>query len=42
MIEPDDARKLRGIPAYARGNGGAIAGTDPLGTLLAKEHRSVR
>ncbi len=34
-----DPRRLRGIPAAARGAGGAIFGTDPLRALLAKERR---
>ena len=34
-----DSRKLRGIPAIGRGAGGAIAGTDPMRALLAKERR---
>ena len=34
---PGDGRRLRGIPAVARGTSGAIAGTDPLRALLAKE-----
>jgi hypothetical protein len=37
-----DARRLRGIPAHARGISGAIAGTDPLRALLAKESRRRR
>ena len=33
-----DGRRLRGIPAHAKGTGGgAIAGTDPLRALLVKE-----
>jgi hypothetical protein len=36
-----DGRRLRGIPCHARGTGGgAIAGTDPLRALLAKQRRS--
>ena len=36
-----DGRRLRGIPAHAKGNGGgAIPGTDPLRALLAKERRN--
>jgi hypothetical protein len=34
-----DGRRLRGIPAVSRGTSGAIAGTDPLRALLAKERR---
>jgi hypothetical protein len=33
-----DARRMRGLPCVGRGGaGGAIAGTDPLRALLAKE-----
>jgi len=39
---PGDSRSLRGIPAHARGTSGAIAGTDPLRALLAKERRRGR
>ena len=35
-----DERRLRGLPAVARGTSGAIAGTDPLRALLAKERRN--
>ena len=34
-----DERRLRGIPAVSRHSSGAIAGTDPLRALLAKERR---
>ncbi|MDF2752294.1 MAG: hypothetical protein K0S82_677 [Gaiellaceae bacterium] len=35
-----DAHRLRGIPAHAKGTGGgAIAGTDPIRALLARERR---
>lgn len=38
-----DRRKLRGLPAVGRGcGGGAIAGSDPLGALLARERRAKR
>jgi hypothetical protein len=37
---PGDTRRLRGIPAHARGTSGAIAGSDPLRALLAKEARA--
>lgn len=37
-----DERRLRGLPAIARGTRGAIAGTDPLRALLAKERRNGR
>jgi hypothetical protein len=37
-----DPRRLRGIPAVGRGTGGAIAGSDPLAALLAKEGRRRR
>jgi hypothetical protein len=33
-----DSRRLRGIPAVARGTGGTVFGTDPVRALLAK-HR---
>jgi hypothetical protein len=36
---PGDRRRLRGIPAVSRGTSGAIAGTDPVRALLAKERR---
>src|SRR4051812_8010723 len=32
-----DSRRLRGIPAIGRGCSGAVAGSDPLRALLAKE-----
>ncbi len=32
-----DERRLRGIPALARGVGSAIPGTNPLQALIAKE-----
>jgi hypothetical protein len=32
-----DGRRLRGIPAVARGTSGAMFGSDPLRALLAKE-----
>lgn len=34
-----DSRKLRGIPALARGVGSTCPGTDPLKAYLAKERR---
>lgn len=34
-----DERRLRGLPAVGRGVEGAVAGTNPLGALLAKENR---
>ena len=34
-----DGRRLRGIPAVARGTSGAVFGTDPVRALLAKERR---
>jgi hypothetical protein len=34
-----DRRKLRGLPAVARGVSGHVPGTDPLEALLAKEDR---
>jgi hypothetical protein len=37
-----DPRRLRGIPAVGRGTGGAIAGSDPLAALIAKEGRRRR
>jgi hypothetical protein len=37
-----DAQRLRGLPAHARGTSGAIAGTDPVRALLAKERRRRR
>jgi hypothetical protein len=33
---------LRGIPAIGRGTAGAVAGSDPLRALLAKERRNGR
>lgn len=37
-----DERRLRGIPALARGVGSAIPGTSPLQALLAKERLNRR
>ena len=37
-----DERRLRGLPAISRGTSGAVAGTDPLRALLAKERRHGR
>ncbi len=38
-----DPRRLRGIPVVGnRGVGGAVAGTDPLRALMAKENRNGR
>ena len=37
-----DSRRLRGIPALARGVGSAIPGTNPLQALIAKETRTSR
>ena len=37
-----DGRRLRGIPAVARGTSGAVFGPDPLRALLAKERRAGR
>ena len=38
-----DGRRLRSIPAHAKGNGGrAISGTEPVQALLAKERRNGR
>jgi hypothetical protein len=34
-----DPARLRGLPAVGRGCSGAIAGSDPLKALLAKERR---
>ena len=37
---PGDRRRLRGIPIVGRStSGGAIAGTDPVSAMLAKERR---
>lgn len=32
-----DARKMRGIPMYAKGVQGVMAGSSPLGELMAKQ-----
>jgi hypothetical protein len=37
-----DASRLRGIPALGRGVQGALAGSSPVGALLAKESRRRR
>ncbi len=37
-----DWRRLRGVPIQARRVGGAIAGSDPVRALFAKEHRRGR
>ncbi len=37
-----DERRLRGIPALARGVGSAIPGTNPLQALIAKQGRISR
>lgn len=34
-----DGRRLRGIPAVSRGTSGAVAGSDPVRALIAKESR---
>jgi len=37
-----DERRLRGVPAVGRGVSGTMAGTDPLGALIANERRRRR
>ncbi len=37
---PGDSRKLRGIPALAKGVASTCPGTDPLRAVLAKERRT--
>ena len=40
---PGDGRRMRGVPIVGRSTaGGAVAGTDPLRALLAKEARRGR
>ena len=39
---PGDGRRLRGLPAVAKGSSGAVPGTDPLRALIAKERRRDR
>ena len=34
-----DPERLRGLPAIGRGVSGAMRGSDPLRSLIAKEHR---
>jgi len=40
LAKPGDPRVLRAIPVIARGVGGTVPGTDPLGALLTSDHRT--